>query len=478
MSSSRLVSLIVGIALAIVVPLLFGAHDFGKWVVFRSLIVLLTGQTTPGLAAVMSVQYVSRVVNNQAIEAARLFKTVVIVRLVMAVIVAIGGYFMVSAVPTFTHKTWVAWCLVSSLVLTLTSSTFILLLHGERDYSRLAIAKLMQQCVIPAAVIPAYLMGGFAWVPAGCAAGEALNVIVFFMLTRRYFSWPAGWLPRSEWKLLGHFTGSVSLYAAGRKLMSNAVPCLMGVSGIDSTQIGYVGLASRVSQLIQGSLQQASVVMLPSTKVVLEREGPDKFIVWRSFICRMGSLVTMAATGAFLIIGSRITPLIWGHEYAGAAVIISVVLAAITPRWIGSDHCQLLIVIGKPIKATKSIVWMLLFFLICFLLCVPDHGALGASMAILVGNAAFMIGAMTYSRNVLGKHLGLQRLLLPCLLTVMAFFVGKQLESMTALLVAVLLWGTVFLGAAFFSGSVSATELKQVLGHLRNAAKVGPRKSE
>jgi O-antigen/teichoic acid export membrane protein len=465
--ASRGVVFAITSVLAVAVPALLGATDYGRWVVFRSIIGMLTGPAALGLVSVMSVHYVSRVIEGRRLEAMRLFKAAAILRLGLAVVVVAIGGLMVWATPAFSDKTWFALWLAAALFLRLAGNTLLLLLFGERNYKRLAIARVLQQCTVPAAIIPAYLAGGFALIPVAAALGEGLNALIFFGLVRRYLSWPSGWPHRDDWKVLARFAGAVSFSSAGQRVFINAVPFLMGLAGVAVTQIGYVGLATRFMMLISGTLQQTSRAMMPSTRVIMKTKGVKKVVAWHSFTCRAGLLLCLAATGVFLLAGSTVVPSVWGEEYRGAIPIMAIVLAAGALRWVGFNHSQMLVVVDRAGYAARSVFWMLAAFFTAFLFLVPGHAGIGAAIAILAGTCAFMVSAMIYVQLAVHSHLGLERTWGPIAVTASAVLLTPHLHSSTSRIIAAGFWSIGFALSAFISRSLGMDEIRQLLNNVR-----------
>ncbi len=454
--------------LALVVPAVFGPSDYGHWVFFRSIVTMLIGTTLLGAGPMMSVHYVSRRIEHREDDAARLFKCVFLLRTVIGLVMMAAGVLMLWTARNPVFGPGALAALAASLLFRVLGGNFVLLLYGERHFARLSVALVLQQATVPAVITLAYLKGGFAWVPVGCALGDGLNMLISYRFARPHFRWPAGWPRREEWKPLLHFAGAVAYANTAVSVYGQSAPYLMGLAGFGAAEIGHVGLALRLSQVGQSLLQQFSSAIFPSLRVALVRYGLDRLISWRSFSCRLGALAALTATGAWVLLGGWIVPLIWGRAFAPAALLVAVALASLVPRWVGDQYGALLTVMERPQLASRSVTWLLLAFLTAFLWFIPRFGTLGVPLAMFASGVAYMVSGWWLTRRLLPRPLGLRRLWGPAAVVTAAWLVRGFLPSAPAFrCIFTAGWLAVLAAVSIWSRSLAWTEGLQLLEHLR-----------
>jgi len=295
--------------------------------------------------------------------------------------------------------------------------------------------------------------------------------VVFLWLVRRHLAWPAGWPGREERREVASFAGSVAFSSLLLNLFGSLVPYLMGVLGAGIVAIGHVGLALRLSQLVQGVLQQLSGAVFPATRVALEKFGFGKVRAWRSFACRLGAVAVLAVSGVFALAGRFIVARVWGADFAGSAGVIALAFAGLLPRWIGDQYSAMFMVDEKPGLTARSVTAMLGAFVPLAVLWMPRGGGVGAMGAMAAGAGAFMAAAWSHMRRLAPEGLGLKALAGPAAWTAAAHLAFVRFPfgpwAAAALTAA---WAAGFAALVLGTGSLALFELRQLAGHMRAVA--------
>ncbi|MBN1268356.1 MAG: polysaccharide biosynthesis C-terminal domain-containing protein [Kiritimatiellae bacterium] len=469
MSLASVASLVVESVLALAVPAVLGRTDYGNWVVFRSIIGMMFTSSLLGIGRVVGVYYVSKVANQQHLEAARLYKAIMSIRVVVGLLVASIGFALVLASGNPSLTSTAGGLLACCILFKVVSNTLILLMYGHREFGKLAVASFLQQCTVPLVIMLGYMAGGFSLVPWACALADGAIMLACVVMAGRHVSWPKGWPAREEMRTVLHFAGLVTVSTLSMNMLMNGIPYLMGLVGVSVVQIGYFGLAVRIANLGHHTLQQLANSIFPSFRVVLETHGTGKVMQWRSFICRLGTLIILAVLGSFLLVGHRLVPVLWGKDFAQATPLIALLLVALVPQWIGTEYIAVLTLVEKPSETAKSVLWLTAVFLPVFFWLTPSLAATGAALALLAGMLVRMLSTMFYTWRQVHDHLGLTRLWVPGLVAAAAFGIEKLADSAALELLALAGWVLVFAASAVLSRSITREEVLRLIGNMTSA---------
>lgn len=463
----HVVTMLAMAALTIIVPRVLGSSDYGSWVLFRSVFSLLLTACMLGTPAIMSRHYVAAMAAGDRDGAGRLFKSVAVFRLLAALAAAAAGFLLLLALRNPALGAPAGVLLAWSIIAQSTGITFQLLLFAEREMRRIAVLNFLQSVLAPLGVTLAYLAGSFRWVPAGCAVGDTLFALSAYFVARPRLPWPAGWLERGKRGPLVAFGGGAAVANTARAVYGETASYLMGLAGVDPRYIGFLGLALRVKEVVNGLLRTTSTAMFPSIARILETEGLERSVIWQGLLCRLGALLALSASGVFLIVGRFLVPLLWGDAFAPAVDVVSLCLVMVVPLWIGFQHSDTTLLMHKPLLAVKTVGWLYGVFLLSFVLLHRWGGAVGTVVAMLAGSVFFVASSIVYVRRAWNVHLQVSRLIVPLVVVLAAVPAGRWVHSAGGAVVAVAAWLALFAAGALASRSLTWTELKDILRNLR-----------
>jgi O-antigen/teichoic acid export membrane protein len=469
---SQLTAVLIGLALAFVMPRLFGATDYGSWVIFRSVIALLTSLSLLGTPEVIARFYVARVAEGRRAEAARLFKSVAAIRAGATLILAVVGYGMLrSAEHGFAGAAPALWLALSVLLLG-ADAIFKLLLLGERRLRALAILGVLQTAVAPVAVTLAYAFGGLASVPPACVAGDALCLCASAAAARRHVRRAPGWLPRAEWKTVLAFGGAVAAAATAFNLLLNSIPYLMGLRGYSLEAIAFFGVASRVSGMALMMLATLGGSLFPALTAVMEHSGIERAIRWQDLILRAGLAALLMLLGILLIAGESGLPLILGATFAAVAPVMCLGVLAVVPLWVGLRAVLIALLAHRPGVYAGAAAALLGAFAAVFVALPPDADGRGAVLALFCGALGFMIWGLAAVRTRAPLTLGWRWFLWPLLTLAAARALGLRLDTFYPAAGVAAVWCALFVAGVLAFRLAHGYEIRDVLRSLKNGRSI------
>ena len=456
--SSRVVILLLGFILAIALPRIMGSADYGYWILFRSIITILVGVSVVGSSSLMNIHYVTHRSKGQNVEAALLFKTVLLFRLLVGILLSILGYFLLVNLKHDVFGPVEGLWVTLSILLKVLGSSCLLLLVGERQYRRFAVALLAQQCLVPFVVLLMYYKGGFAWVAPGCALGEALGLIFYVILVSQFLSWPKGMIPRSELKSLSGFAGTMMASQYINNMYIQGIPYLMGVLSVPVHIVGYVGLALRLRMLLWSAIRQMSGTVNASLRKLLDLGERERAGQWQQFICRIGVIVFMFGSGLFGVLGPSILRSVWGEEYVPGFNIMFITLMGAVFFWKADYDSNFLTLMKKPKWQLYGRIGLLGSAVAVIIALEPQLGGLGAAMGMLVGSVVFYILTQVYMKKILHRPMGDYVYFFPLVVTVLAASIHPLLPNMY---IRCVVWVFTFILTLFISRTLQWQELIQ-----------------
>ena len=462
--------ILISLGVTMLMPRLFGAEDFGRWVLFRSVISLAMVLCVSGSAELLGRYYVAMRAEGRDADAGRLFKLVLAFRLALACLAAPAGALLLGGSTRFAFGAEAAVLSGASVLLLVIGMSFHAVPYSERHMRRVAALNLLNASLVPALVLGAYAAGGFRWVPRACALGDALYALAAFALARGLLPRAPGWPPRARWAEYGRFVAAAGFSNALISVYGNLPPYLMAGAGMDAAQIAFMGLAIRVGDIVRMTLVSVGGSLFPSITWVYEREGMDRALRWQGLAARFGAVAALAAAGLFAAAGGGLVRLVWGAAYDGAVPAIGLVLFSVAFLWIGFQHGWLGLLLKSALPFAAGSLALVVSFPVLFHVLGPVGGARGVAQAQFFSAALFMILVMTHVRLGWRQGLAVGRLAAPALAAAAAWPLafGARLGPAAGLAVAAL-WAACFAAATLLSGSVRWAEVAEIAGRLRRA---------
>ncbi|HOW97360.1 MAG TPA: hypothetical protein P5567_13035 [Kiritimatiellia bacterium] len=462
--------ILVSLCTTMLMPRLFGAEDFGRWVLFRSVISLAMILCVSGSSELMGRYYVALRAEGRDADAGRLFKLVFAFRLALAGLGALASGLLLAASTRVALGGEAAVLSGASVLLLVIGMSFHAVLYSERRMPRVAALNLLNASLVPAVVLAAYAAAGFRWVPRACVLGDALYALAAFALARGPMQWAAGWPPRARWPEYGRFVATAGFSNALVSVYGNLPPYLMAGAGMDAAQIAFMGLAVRVGDIVRMTLVSVGGALFPSITWVYEREGLDRALRWQGIATRFGAVAALAAAGVFAAAGGGLVRLVWGAAYDGAVPAIGLVLFSVVFLWIGFQHGWLGMLLKSATPFAAGSLALVLSFPLLFRVLGPAGGARGVAQAQFLCAAGFMALVMTHVRLGWKQGLPVARLAAPALAAAAAWPLGFGSRlGLPAGLAAAALWAACFAAVTFLSGSLRWAEVAEIAGRLRRA---------
>ncbi len=340
-------AMVIGTVLAVLLPRLMGVEGYGLWILFRSVILLLTTATMLGTQQVVSRFYGSWSEEHPGL-AQRLFKTVALFRLVIvlgAALLAVGMLRRVGGGHFGAGDE--AWAAVA-VAIRGTTLTGLVLLYGVKAIGAIALMQVLLGCLAPLGVLAGYRLAGPAAMAPACAGGELLALATTFWLARGHLSWPRGWLPGARLRLLVRFGGIIALAGLGANIYIDAAICLAPLLGAGPDEAAYLGLATRLNAMLLTGLLTINRAMLPSFSRVSDRGQPERSARWAGLLTRAGAVLLMPAVALLPLLGRPAIRLVWGPAFEDALPIMILVVAGALPMWLSATHVTLAMIVNRP----------------------------------------------------------------------------------------------------------------------------------
>ncbi|OQA29386.1 MAG: hypothetical protein BWY59_00364 [Verrucomicrobia bacterium ADurb.Bin345] len=462
MTLSHAISFAVAAGLMLVTPRVFGSNDFGRWILYRSVIIMMGAIGSLGAVQTMAKLYVEYRAKGDNASAGHVFKAVALLRLGAAAILAPAGYLILRSQRPVPFDSMAGLCASFSIVFMNLGVTLLLLPYAERRRDKLALVRVFEAFVVPLAALLGYLHAGFVAVPFAVAGGDLLFLLISFVLSRNHWTWSPGWPAAELWKRVLSFIAWVAVTATVFSMFSQAIPVVMGLAGFPARDIAFVGLGLRLNDALLRSLMALSGALFPSLTVALAQAGLGKARMWQGMICRWGAAVLLAAAGLFVWVGPDAVQWVWGAEYAGATPVITVCLLAAGAMWMGSQFNQFALVVNRPIQFTWSVLVLYASFAAALASRIVEPAAAMLVAAILFAASGYAL----HRRADTWRFTDGRRLLFPLLLLLAALAARALRPELLRALPGALLWSAVYAAAVLATGSIRVAEIREMIRHV------------
>ncbi len=459
----QVINSIIGLLAVMLIPRTFGTQDYGHWVLWRSIASLLVGLSVMGTPEIMARFYVIPLAEGRWEDAGRIFKAVVLVRLFFFSVAAFAGFWMVlGADYSFSNMQNAGW-LALSIVFQGWGMTFMLLLYGERRLFQVALLNVLQAALAPLAILLAYhCEKGFLLVPMGAVCGDAIWMLIAFLLARPGQAWVKGWPSGAEMAQLMAFGGLVAVSSVALNLFSNLLPYVMSLRGYSVEAIGFIGLSTRLTGMVTLALATIGAGLFPSLAYVMQRHGTDRAVKWQNLCTRLGVVCGLLIVGAFWLLGRFLVPLVFGLSFAKAIPVLSVGFMTVVPFWLGGQMGRTALLIKQPRMYVISTLGLYVAFMAIFWGLPVDVRGLNAAGAVL---GASVFYAICFAVQLRALHIRLQdvaRFLPACLMTLFALLFSRLLATPGQMAVGGVVWVLLFLASIHGFGAVRYYELSEI----------------
>ena len=466
--------IVISTVTALLLPRLLGSVDYGHWVLFRTVLLMATMATLLGSRQVMSRFYTPLLRAGSLQDAARLFKAVAALRAAAGLLAALAGFGLLRALAGDAFSIGDGWLLAAAVLLRATAITGLVLLYGANRIRRVAVLHALMAGLAPLLALAAHAAAGFRAIPWSVLLGEALVLGAAWLLARRYLHRAPGWPSRRQLSGMIHFAGPVALATLGLTLYVDTVLCLLALTGADSVQIGYFGLATRLNSVILMGLLAVNRAVLPSMSVSAEEGGIERSVGWISLLCRGGVLLLLAAAAAAAFVGRVLVERIWGAAFGAAVPAIALTMFAAVPMWIVATHVNLAILIERPVIHLRAVGWIYAGLALGLVIVPPGGRAAGAALILMAGaasGAGAMVICLRRERYQLPR---LARLWAPLLVGAVPAACVEHLPPGPTAWVLLAAWCLAFAAAIVVSRCVDITELHHLVVHTRAALRKAP----
>lgn len=463
MSVGHVLSFLIAGSLMLVVPRVLGAVDFGRWILYRS-IIMLTGSVS-GLGAVQTMArfYVECRTRGQDGEAGRIFKAIAALRLAAALVLSLAGLLIVRLQAGTGFTPAAAVCAAFSILCINQGATFLLLPYAERRRDKLAALKVFEALLVPLTVLMAYRREGFPAVPWAVAGADLVFLGIAKWVSRAHRIRAVGWPDWATWRRLLSYMGLVAVTSTTFSMYMQAIPVCMGLAGFAAQEIAFIGLGIKLTDTLLRSLMSMSSAIFPALTVALVSDGPDRARLWQGMVCRWGAVLLMAVAGAYFLLGGPGVQLVWGSAFAPAAPIIGLCLLSSIGLWLGSQFGQFALLVNRPGRYALSVILLYAGFAGAFL--VPRFSV---AQAMVAGSGIFAFSGYLFQRFTGTWHFREgKRLVWPALALIWAWYLGERLAGGSSRMAGVLLWLLLISAVSLWSGSIRSVEIREILGHLR-----------
>ena len=379
----RLAGYVAGVLIGLVSASLLtrhlGVEDFGKYVVVLSLIGIVAGLTDAGLATIAAREFATRKGHDRDQLLANVLGIRVAVATVGALVVTVftlvAGYEAVMVVGTLLAGI--------GLVLTTAQRTLAVPLGVTLRLGWITSIDLLRQALFVALIV------GLVFADAGLLSFLAASVPVSVIVLVAAAVLVRGVAPlvpqfnRAEWLRILRLTGAYAAAAAVGTLYASAVVVTTSLVGTEA-ETGNLGAAFRIFSIL-GSIpillvSSAFPIFARAAHGDLERlEYALKRVVEMALIVGAWmALATVFGAGVAIdiVAGDEYKPAVPVLQIAGGVLVASFVAIAVAFALV-SLHRHRVLLIGNALALSTSVLLTVLL--------VPEYGAKGAALAILVG---------------------------------------------------------------------------------------------
>jgi len=460
--------MVAGMALAVLMPRLMGPRDYGLWILFRSLILVLTTGTMLGTQQVMSRFYGSWGEERPPL-ADHLLKSVAFFRFVVVLLAAVAAFALTPRVGGGAFGGAVGGWAALAVWMRGTAITGLVLLYGARAMVSIAVLQVLMGTLGPLGALLGRQASGFGGVPPACAAAETVTLLAAAWLARRWLAWPHGWLPRERLRRLIRFGGVIAIASLGANLFVDAAICLAPALGATPAQVAYLGLSTRLDAVLLTGLLSINRAMLPALSRVADRGQMERSVHWLGLLARAGATLLMPALGLLPLLGRPVIRLVWGADFEAALPVMVLSMAGALPVWLGASHVTLAMLTGRAGLQLTGVVAMYAGFAVGLLVAAPLDPARRLAVAMGLGAAANMTALAIGLRRAGCICPRLDRLWIPLLVTAVPVILLPRGIALAPGVALALCWLIVYMLTVGTSRFVTREEAARLFTHAHTA---------
>lgn len=384
-----------GLVFSIFVPRILGAASYGEWMLFRGMATFWLALLSMGDREVMFSFYIPEVERGKGDDAARIFKSLMLARMILLPVGLAGALWMLVSSTSAFRTLEAAGCLLATVAVKSIQCNLNTLIFGKRRMATLALLDGTQAILVPVCVLAAFCKGRMEWIPAAALVSDVVILGLTFALSRAWREWRPGWLPWKQMLEIARYAVAVSLAAGVITSMNNLLLYFMNVRGYSAGELGQVGLSIRCAFIILGGLFAVTSALMPSLAAVRVHHGAEHMYRWQNFLTRLGLAIQIGIAGNMLLLGPYLVAHIWGRDYADVAPLLAGCLFAVIPLWLSAQWVRQFLLQGRTrVYLESAMLYATVMCGIFFLL--PRGGSRWMPVLALVGAGGAMASYMGF----------------------------------------------------------------------------------
>ena len=451
-----------GLLFSVFVPRVLGAANYGEWMLFRGLAIFWLSLLSMGDREVISNYYVPRRERGEDDDAARVFKSLVLVRLVLLPAGLAGAGLMLASSTSAYRTVDAALCLLATVAVKSLQSNLSTLIFGRRRLGWVAFLDGTQAVLVPLFVLAAFGAGRAEWIPRAALAADVLLFALAFGLSRVWREWRPGWLRWRPLLEIVRYAAVVSLAASVIVSLNNLLLYLMNLRGYAAVALGRVGLATRCAWIVFSGLVAVSTALMPALAAVQVHHGAERMFRWQDFLSRLGLALLLWTAGNVGLLGPCFVQRIWGDDFAALTPLLVGGLVAVAPLWLGAQWIRQFLLQGRTRVYLEAAVLYAATLGGLFFLLPRDGGGWMPILALIGAGGALAVHTAAHAaRN--GAALGWVPRFLPAAAWLGAAWWAGGAESLDAATAGrAVVWNLGFLAALGLPGALRAAEIREL----------------
>jgi O-antigen/teichoic acid export membrane protein len=394
---------VLGIASAALMTRHLGVEDFGRYVIVTSLIAIVAGLTEAGVSNIAAREFATR----DRAERDRLLANVIGIRMTVAIlgVFAATGFAIVAGYD----ETMVVGTLVAGvgLVIATVQQTYSIPIGVALRFGWLSALDLIRQAAF-VAIIVVLLLAGAGLLPllAATIPASLVTLAVAIPLVRGN----APLLPRferAEWLRIVHLVGVYAAAAAVGTIYVSAVVVVTSLVGTPD-EAGYLGAAFRIFTV----LVLIPLILVSTAFPVLARAAHTDQERLQYAVQRLIDIALIVGTWMALAtaLGAEIAiKIVGGADFEPAVPVLQIQAAALLSGFLAVTGALALVSLHRHVALLLANLGGLAAIILLTAALVPDHGAKGAAVAMLVADTGLVVvyGIVLFGSRVVGYKLEL-----------------------------------------------------------------------
>lgn len=455
---------VIGMVLSVIIPRLFGAGDYGLWVMYRSIVNMVLMFCTLGAYQTIVCHYIPWKTAGREAEATSLLKSLAAVRLAVFFLAALVSAGMLLAGGTTLSTPMPAALIALSVLARGLLSVALLMLYGDRRIREIFGLHVLLSLIVPGSVAAAYVLGDVRSVPLGCAAGDCICAVLGIAIARPWRLLGAAWLKLSELRPILLFGTSIGISSILNSLFMNMAPYFMALRNYSAESLAYVGISIRMAGFVIGAIGSVSSAVIPTFSAVMEKEGGERVLRWNGLLTRLGFALILCVLGNAYLLADRLVPLVWGAGFAPMADVMVYSVASLLPLWLASQMVRYVLFFKRSLGYLFSRGLQLGIFLTLLFAMPGDSTGQNTLVAMILASVVFLLCAsVMYFRRIPLTWSWMRHI--PAILMVwLAYWLGLRPVGLLAAVLTAAGWTIAFALVVLGFGAARLYEIRDILG--------------